>query len=231
MHARILGQMRSFLAFAVAAAIGMQAAGAQPRSAANPCVDEANRNPRLMPMDEAPSRPEFLAYRDRLQAAVAQRDVDEVVEAADPGIRLGFDGSGGRDELRRLLAARPELWDELREVLALGGSFPSPTSFAAPHVYANWPEQFDSFECAAVTGTHVRVRSRPALDAPIVATVSYSIVRVIEPAQGKLWVPIELADGRTGYMWHAYVRSPADYRALFNRRDGRWLMTGFVAGD
>ena len=123
------------------------------------------------------------------------------------------------------------MWDELREVLARGGRFSSPTSFAAPYVYANWPERFDSFECAAVIGTHVRVRSRPALDAPIVTAVSHSIVRLIEPAQGKLWARVQLGDGRTGYMWHAYVRSPVDYRALFNLVDGRWKMTAFVAGD
>jgi hypothetical protein len=32
-------------------------------------------------------------------------------------------------------------------------------------------------------------------------------------------------------MWHAYVRSSVDYRALFNLIDGRWRMTAFVAGD
>lgn len=223
--------MRIFLATALVAAIGMHAAGEQPRPGANPCVEGANRSPRLRPVDEARLQPEFLAYRERLQAAVARRDVDAIVEAADPGIRLGFDASGGVDALRRLLADRPELWDELRDVLAHGGRFTSPTSFAAPYVYSNWPERFDSFECAAVTGTHVRVRSKPALDAPIVTAVSYSIVRLLEPPQGNLWVPIELGDGRTGYIWHAYVRSPVDYRALFNRLEGRWLMTAFVAGD
>jgi hypothetical protein len=77
----------------------------------------------------------------------------------------------------------------------------------------------------------VRLRSAAALDAPIIGVVSHSIVRMIEPAQGKLWARVQLGDGRTGYMWHAYVRSPVDYRALFNLVDGRWKMTAFVAGD
>jgi hypothetical protein len=123
------------------------------------------------------------------------------------------------------------LWDELRVVLARGGRFSSPASFAAPYVYANWPGQFDAFECAAVTGTNVRLRSAPKLDAPIVSTMSYSIVRLMEPAPGQLWSRVQLGDGRTGYMWHAYVRSSVDYRALFNLIDGRWRMTAFVAGD
>jgi hypothetical protein len=184
-----------------------------------------------LPHDEAASKPDFLRYRARLQMAVELRDVEAVIEASDSGIRLGFDGSGGADALRTLFADRSESWDELREVLARGGRFSSPTSFAAPYVYSNWPERFDSFECAAVTGTHVRLRSAAALDAPIIAVVSHSILRLIEPARGTVWTRVQLGDGRTGYMWHAYVRSPVDHRALFNLIDGRWRMTAFVVGD
>ena len=48
---------------------------------------------------------------------------------------------------------------------------------------------------------------------------------------GTLWSHVRLGDGRTGYIWHAYVRSPVDYRTLFNLSDGRWRMTAFVSGD
>jgi hypothetical protein len=63
------------------------------------------------------------------------------------------------------------------------------------------------------------------------APVSYSIVRLIDRADGELWGHVRLGDGRRGYIWHAYVRSPADYRALFTLIDGRWRMTAFVSGD
>lgn len=211
--------------------MGLRAAAEQPR-ADNPCVEKGDRNPRLLPVDEAASRPDFLRYREQLQMAVEQREIDVVIEAADPGIRLGFDASGGAATLRKRLADRPELWDELRVVLARGGRFSSSSSFAAPYVFASWPERFDAFECAAVTGTNVRLRSAARLDAPIAASVSHSIVRLMEPAApGQLWSRVQLGDGRTGYMWHAYVRSSTDYRALFNLIDSRWRMTAFVAGD
>jgi hypothetical protein len=147
-----------------------------------------NTNPRLLPVDDAASKPDFLSYRVRLQMAVERRDVGAVIEAADPGIRLGFDGSGGAATLRTLFSDRPELWDELRVVLARGGRFSSPSSFAAPYVYANWPGQFDAFECAAITGTNVRLRSAPKLDAPIVATVShYQSMRLDVSRRCLLW--------------------------------------------
>src|SRR6185369_7215808 len=199
LHARILGQVKIFIALALAVVVGLRAAAEQPRTANNPCVDDRNRHPRLLPVDEAPSKSDFFNYRARLQMAVERRDIDALIEASDPGIRLGFDASGGTDTLRKRFAGRSESWDELRAVLSRGGRFTSPSSFAAPYVYSNWPERLDSFECAAVTGTRVRLRSEPRLDAPIVTSVSHSIVRMIEPAGDQLWSRVQLGDGQMGY--------------------------------
>jgi hypothetical protein len=218
-----------FIGYALALVMGMSA-GEQARTA-NPCVDSGSRRPRLLPVDEASSNSDFLRYRARLRTAIERRDLDAVVEAADPAIRLGFDASGGRDLLRQRLTERAESWEELRVALAHGGSFSSPSSFAAPYVYSEWPETLDSFQCAAITGSNVRLREAPGLDAAIVTSVSYSIVRVLDEREDRLWRWVELGDGRTGFIWHAYVRRPIDYRALFNRIDGRWRMTAFVAGD
>ena len=182
-------------------------------------------------MDEAPSKPDFLAYRTRLQAAVARRDIDAVIKELDPGIRLGFDASGGVDAFRKLLGERSESWNELRVVLAHGGSFSTPTSFEAPYVYSDWPDRFDSFECAAITGSNVRLRTAPRLDAPIITAISYSIVQRLDRTASALWSHVRLSDGRTGYVSHVYVRSPIDHRALFNLSEERWRMTAFVAGD
>jgi hypothetical protein len=226
--------VRRVLAVAVVVVIvvlGVASAAEQPRSTVNPCVDRGNRTPRLPPVDEAPSRPDFLAYLTRLRAAVDRRDIDAVVDAADPKIRLGFDASGGRDALRTLLSGTSESWEELRAALALGGSFSSPTAFAAPYVYSRWPDAFDSFECAAVIGRNVRVRTAARPDAPVITSVSYSIVGRLQSDGDAQWSSVRLGDGRTGFMWHAYVRSPVDYRALFNVIDGQWRMTAFVAGD
>jgi hypothetical protein len=199
---------------------------------AEPCVEGGRAASRLLPVDEARAKPDFYTYRARLLAAIERRDVDATVIELHPAIRLGFDGSGGIDGFRKRVVERPESWEELRVVLALGGSFSSPTAFAAPYVYSRWPEQFNSFECAAIIGRNVRLRSAPRLDAPITTTMSHSIVRLLDRGgDGRLWSHVVLGDGRTGYVWHAYVRSPVDYRALFNLENGRWRMTAFVSGD
>ena len=223
---------RAFTVLTFVFVVGLRASGEQSRTTVNPCVQGGSKTPRLLPVDEASSKPDFLAYRSRLQAAVEHRDVNAVVEAADPGIRLGFDASGGIDALRKMFAERSESWEELRAVLAHGGSFSTPAAFEAPYVYSDWPDRLDSFECAAVTGRNVRLRAAPSLDAPVTTTISYPIVQLQNrTAGGTLWSHVRLADGHTGYIWHAYVRSPVDYRALFNLSDGRWRMTAFVSGD
>jgi hypothetical protein len=45
------------------------------------------------------------------------------------------------------------------------------------------------------------------------------------------WLSVHLADGSTGYIDERYVRSPISYRAYFERMDGRWVLTMFIAGD
>jgi len=69
--------VRTFLALALTAVIGLRAAAEQPRTTGNPCVAKGDTNPRLLPVDDAVSKPDFLSYRVRLQMAVERRDVGD----------------------------------------------------------------------------------------------------------------------------------------------------------
>ena len=223
-------RQKTFIVVALVVVVGQGMSGEQPRASATPCVQPGNRSPRLLPVDEASSIPEFFQYRARLQTTVERRDINALVEAADPAIRMGFYAEGA-GALRKVFAEDPMLWDELRVVLANGGRFSMPTAFMAPYVYSNWPDRLDSFECVAVTGSNVRLRMAPRPDAVIVTSVTYPIVRLLAKTDDNMWAHVQLGDGRTGYIWDAYVRSPVNYRALFNLIDGRWRMTAFVSGD
>jgi hypothetical protein len=99
--------VRTFVAIALVAMMGVRAAGESQRAGNNPCVDTDNRNPSLLPADDATSNDDFHTYRSRLQMAVERRDMNALLEAADPGIRLGFDGSGGSAALRKMFSDRP----------------------------------------------------------------------------------------------------------------------------
>ena len=188
---------------------------------------------RLDRVDEASRRPDFVAFRQQLRSAIARRDVQAVLRVADPQIKLGFGGDDGVDALKRTLeTADSDAWHELDEVLELGGTFQEPDTFVAPYVFSRWPDQFDSFEHVAVIGSSVRIRTRPALSAPVVATVSYAILKLGPDGYSEEpWIGVRLSDGRPGFVDAKFARSPIDYRAAFKFEDGRWRMIFFAAGD
>lgn len=208
----------------------------------SPASVTSSQTGKLLPVDEAARDAGFFIFRARLQEAVARHDAAAVLEAVDPNIRVGFGGKDGianfREKWKLQDGDRSPLWAELGTVLALGGGFQSEGSFAAPYVFSRWPEAFDAFEHVAVVGSDVRVRSAPSLDGKILASLGFDILRVsqagrsrLTPAQAKEWTAVELPGGRTGYISSRYIRSSVGYRALFNKVNGRWRMTAFVAGD
>jgi hypothetical protein len=212
---------------AMVLAVALQAA---PRLAPNPCA--APRPVRLMPVDQAATQPDFFTFRARLQSAIARRDEAAVLAVADPGIRTSFGADEGLETFRiKLRDPQATLWVDLATALALGGTFQSPDSFVAPYVFAAWPKGLDSFECAAVTGDRVRVRASAAPDSAVVGSVSYEIVQVLPAQRESAMTPVRLASGRTGFIASAFVRSPIDYRAIFQKTAGQWRLRAFVAGD
>ena len=199
------------------------------RSPANPCGAQPAR---LLPVDQAAMQPDFFTFRARLQAAIARRDEAAVIAAADPGIRTSFGGDEGIATLRAKLRDHQDMiWADLATALALGGMFQSPDSFVAPYVFAAWPERFDSFECGAVIGERVRVRASAEHGSAVLATVSYEIVQVLPAQRDAAPTHVRVPGGVTGFIALPFVRSPIDYRAIFQKTNGQWRLRAFVAGD
>lgn len=186
----------------------------------------------LVPVDEAGRDPELLTFRSRLLRALAEGDIDAVAEMAHPAIKLSFGGDSGRDSFREWLR-EPEYRGELAAALGLGGVFTSDSTFVAPYTFARFPDDYDAFECFAVTGRDVHVRAAPDADAEILALLSYEAVchPPSEWASVDGWAPVRLRDGRTGWVAERFLRSPIDYRAIFEKKDGAWRLAIFIAGD
>jgi hypothetical protein len=212
-------------------------ASGAPRQKTLPFCADAGRKAApavLMPVDEAIRRPDFFTYRARLQVAVATKDLDAVVAAADPNIKLGFGGEDGTALLRENLS-KPNadgLWKEIARVLALGGAFRGPSTFYAPYVSSNWPDGADSFECGAIIGANVILRRDPAPDAAVVTRTSYAIVRDLGRRQGDQgWWHIRLSNGQEGHVREDYLMGATGLRAMFALTNGQWRMVSLVAGD
>lgn len=188
--------------------------------------------PTLAFVDEAASDPSFVAYRDRLLAAVRASDAKSVVALADPKVRTSFGDDGGRASLEKLLA-RPGMFDELERLLTLGGSFQgeSRLSFWAPYVYSTYPDKHDPFTTVAILGDSVPLRASADSSAPVLATLSHNIVERVSSATGdQAWTEVKTGQ-HAGFVESKFVRSPIDYRAGFNKTAAGWQMTALVAGD
>jgi hypothetical protein len=163
----------------------------------------------------------------------------------DPNIKNGFGGDDGIVEFKKMWKIdRPQspFWNEFILVLSNGGTFDKESKnkmFQAPYTFTGFPEDLDAFDYQAVFGNNVNLRSKPEMNAPIVASLSYNIVKVDfensvkdkNKADEYSWLKIETLGGKKGFVKAEFVRSPIDYRAIFEKRKGKWIMTVFLAGD
>jgi hypothetical protein len=194
---------------------------------------------KLYPIDEAAKDPAFFVFRARLMKAIQKRDATFLLSIVDPKIANNFGGDDGIANFKRIWhPERPTspVWAELLSALALGGKFAEDKSFSAPYLFNGFPEQFDAFEHSAIIDDGVRVRREPGTAAAVVRTLSFDIVKLgpgypKQSSDKRQWVPVVLADGQTGYVASEYIRSPIDYRAIFEKKNGKWMMTAFIAGD
>jgi hypothetical protein len=203
---------------------------------------------KALPVDEAGQLEGLEAYRADLLDAIARRDVDAVVAGAADDIVLSFGGDAGRESLRQLLTQteddfadeykhmadeeREGYWDALEDVLRLGGRVEGEDTFQAPYTWTvELGDNDDPYETYFVIGDAVSLRDRPNRHGTITATLSHDIVKAVDGGAGTRFRKVQLADGTEGYVHEDDLRSAVDYRAIFERRDGTWQMTMFLAGD
>lgn len=189
---------------------------------------------RLPPIDQCLSDPSFVVYRSGLLDAVRQQDRERLLAALADDIIVDFGGGSGKPlfaanwALDRSPTSR--VWDELGRALALGCAS-SGDAFVAPSAIAQLDSDRDGFATlfAIVPGT--QLRTEPRDDSEVVATLDWDLLTSGEQVASSEWLAVRLDDGRTGFVRRSQVRSPLDYRAVFEKRGERWLMTAFVAGD
>jgi hypothetical protein len=190
---------------------------------------------RLLPVDEAASQPDFFTFRAQLLTAVARHDAAALMSVVHPDIKCDFGGGEGKaffEERWKPGAPDSEVWAELAEVLALGGTFTAPDTFVAPYVSSRWPAGVDGFEHVAVVGDRVRIRVAPRPDAEPAGVSSFEILPLAhQSSDSPEWTAVMLASKKIGYVASRLVRSPIGYRAWFSKQDGRWQMLMFIAGD
>jgi hypothetical protein len=215
------------------------AAGGSAAVSARPLPPGDSGARKLLPVDQADRS--FAAFRDSLLTALQRRDTTFLYAILAPEIKNSFGGDDSIAGFRRIWnmenPGSSQVWDALTRVLKLGGHMQGET-FIAPYVFSAWPNDVDAFEHVAVTAANVPAYASPDPNAERVATLSHSILRLEqfpEPGDGvpssRSFARVRLPDGRSVWVSTAHLYSPVGWRAFFEKRAGRWVMTLFVAGD
>lgn len=199
----------------------------------------------VKPIDEAKKDQSLYVFRERLIKAVRQRDTKYLISVMDPKIKLSFGGDGGIADFKRIWkpdSDETQLWNELADVLYNGGKYSrtgKTASFSAPFIFDGFPSDLDVFNYQVVMTKSLRLRARPDPESKLLGTLSYNVVKVDfdksipDPKRENeyTWYKIETLGGKSGFVNASSVRSPIDYRAIFEKVHGRWKMTAFIAGD
>lgn len=191
---------------------------------------------RLPPTDQCASEPGFGKFRDALKRAVDARDGDDLLALLAPDVLVNFGGESGRDAFARqwdLKAGVPDdLWKQLGAILVLGCA-KSTGALVMPSLAMQFDSDADEdvFDKMVVISSATALRALPDAASAPVASLSWDVVTALERRHQDDWVRVQLADGRKGWVATSTLRSPLDYRAIFEKRGGRWMITAFVAGD
>ncbi len=196
---------------------------------------------RLAPVDEAAKDPSFAQFRKELKDVIGRKDAAKLFHYLASDIHLSFGGDYGGPEFHKIwkpFDKDTKVWAVLSLIVDNGGKFIAPGGFAAPYAYAAFPEDLDSFEHVVVTNQQAVLREKPNTNARPIRKLDYDILEVVN-SSGKMqheagpndWDEVKTATGQRGFVPSADVRSPVEYRAIFEKRKGKWVIQTLIAGD
>lgn len=188
---------------------------------------------RLFPVDDTSRDASFRSYAGRLRTAVARRDTQALRKLMYEDVLVG---PGDKDKGWEKFVERwrpdnreyPLLWNVLTDLLSLGFAREHPNVFVSPYVVWRFPREIDAASHLVIVRDKVALRESPSPAAPVIAWLSFDIVRRLEASEDTAalvqWVRVRTFDGKEGWVVSRDAMSPLMPRAQFSRQNGRWLM-------
>ena len=198
----------------------------------------ANELRQLRPSDEAGEDKALASLLDQMRLMTKNRDHRALEALMLPDFRVEFDvGKGAKAFHSHWRPDLPDsgLWEILRRLLMLGGTFYSRTLFAIPYVYTHFPADLDPFGHVVALGEEVILFDEPKLDAKRVGSLEYSIAPLARPVQPPVVIPadsfpeINHPGASRCFVAASEVYSPAGHRVFFEKRRGRWRWISLAA--
>lgn len=197
-------------------------------------------NPRLHPVDESDLDNSFATFHAELKEIVRKRDGQALISLTAPDIMLGFGGSGGHDDLRRMLAHQPsadDLWQTLLHALQPGAVQQGSDVYCLPYpscLPSQFTNRFDAYSTLFVTQPQAALLSAPSVEADILQELDHDIVLLgvdLSDIQSEAYLPVVLRNGTQGYLARNHVHWMIDNRLEIQRSPQGWRIQSLVGGD
>jgi hypothetical protein len=191
----------------------------------------------LPPKDECAAVKDFQPARQRLMAAIKARDSAALVKLVSPAISWSFGDNRGKAGFINqwgLQNGKPsKIWAELDRMAPLGCAVDKQVIYF-PYLASRMPDGDSLF---VTVGTNINLRAGPSKAANAITSLSWEVVTRIEMPENKPlvsdeeWTRVRTDKGLTGYVARRYLREGYDFRMVFEKEKGQWMMTAFVNGD
>ena len=192
-----------------------------------------SQNIQLLPVSKNYNDTSLTKFLNKLEDAIDKKDIVFIDSILDEEVHLSFGGFFGKYGFYKLWKPKEndtKFWEEIKSCIELGGILEDNT-YRAPYTFVNWPDEFDAFEYLTVIDKNVEVKESDIDSSKTLKTISYEIVKYIYEENNSLYTKVETQDGLIGYIKNQKVRSPIDYRAIFEKKNNDWKMVVFIAGD
>lgn len=203
---------------------------------------------KIMPIDEASQDQSFVQFRTLLIQAIERKDKIYLQNVIDPHIIWNFgspkEQQGIKTFVKEFNLENPHspIWKELLIVLKNGGGFSQNEGhpvFQAPYlssgsVWKKVPERCSEGCISVIFGKNIPVFTKASQSSPLMQTLSYDIIK-LAPNQSNertnSWAPILLGTEKIAYVEKKWIRNSCDWRAIFEKKKGKWLLSTYIAGD
>lgn len=185
--------------------------------------------------------PSFTHFSDSLISAVQKNDTMFVFSRVSEDVSNGFGGNVGIKEFKQMWSGLNEpLRKEIVKALKLGAKCDEPSDRVfVPHYWLTFPDSLDAFRYVYVLKNGVPAYALPDTSAPIVETIDAGLIKIVSydvsdkyaAAGNPVWAGLESSTGDTLMVLAEFLRSPLDYRFWFEKKEGRWMLMGWAAGD
>lgn len=210
------------------------------------CAAAAAQERRLEPVDEGAKDASWVAFKNRLLAALQKQDRRFLLSITDRNVRNTTSGERGIAEFQKqwdLASDASPIWRELSSALFLGSAYlkrepekgkRATQELCAPYLLAQWPHDVEPFGHGAVVARDTAARKEPSSAAALLQGLSYDLVNVTDwdvedrdAATPQRWVKVRVPAGE-GYVPAEHVRSPIELTACFVKGPNGWRMTAFA---